>query len=249
MKQVFKENQIPVAELDRVGLVKDGQPLLRQEDINALLSGGITRTLHLRNFGEDDIKISLMDAKLSLQRNAEGVVELLYHPVYHERTRPEYLTVAEADELVDGGLVNLDKVIKIDGQDKEVLIEFDKDTNAFIITDIEGIVAPDFVNDEALTAEQKLKFKKGKEVELSDGTMFRFSNTDPNGLQSNKLHLIVSLLLDGGMSYMLYKGLKALGPKEPKVSEDYSRGYYNALEDMNVRQVNDRMNGKNVYSR
>jgi hypothetical protein len=162
MHQVFKENQIPVAELDRVGLVKDGQPMLREEDLNALLSGGVTRTLHLRNFGEDDIKISLMDAKLSMQRNAEGLIELLYHPVYHEHTRPDYLTEDEAEKLFDGETVNLDKVIKIDGQEKEVLIEFDKDTKEFIITDIEGIIAPDLVNDEALTAEQKLSSKKAR---------------------------------------------------------------------------------------
>jgi len=249
MHQVFKENQIPVAELDRVGLVKDGRPLLREQDLRALLSGGITRTLHLRNFGEDDIKISLMDAKLSMQQNGQGQIELLYHPVYREHTRPDYLTEDEAETLIDGETVNLDKVIEINGQKKEVLIEFDKDTNAFIITDIEGIIAPDFVNDEALTPEQKLKFKKGKEVELSDGTKFRFTHTDPNGLRSNKLHLVVSLLLDGGMSYMLYKGLKALSPKEHKVSEDYSRGYYNALEDMKVRPVKERYNGRNVQTR
>jgi hypothetical protein len=249
MHQIFKENEIPVTELDRVGLLKDGQPMLRDEDLNALLSGGITRTLHLRNFEEDDIKISLLDAKLSMQRNEKGQIELLYHPVYREHTRPDYLTEDEAEKLIDGETVNLDKVIKIDGQEKEVLIEFDKDTKEFVITDIEGIIAPDFVNNEALTAEQKLKFKKGKEVELSDGTKFRFTNTDSNGLRSNKLHLVVSLLLDGGMSYMLYKGLKALGPKEPKVSEDYSRGYYNALEDMKVRPVKERISGSNVQSR
>ncbi len=177
------------------------------------------------------------------------VSNLLYHPVYREVAEPEYLTDSEAEKLMDGELVNLDKVIEIDGQKKEVLIEFDKDTNEFIITDTERILAPDFVNNEKLTPEQKAKFKKGQEVELAEGTKFRFTNTDQNGIRSNKLHLIVSLLVDGGLSYMLYKGLKAMSPKEPKVSEDYSRGYYNALEDMNVRQVKDRMNGRNVQSR
>jgi hypothetical protein len=104
------------------------------------------------------------------------------------------------------------------------------------------------MNNEELTPEQKLRFKKGKEVELADGTKFRFSAVDPNGIRSNKLHLIASLLIDGGISYVLYQGLKALG-KDEKVSEEYSRGYYDALEDMEVRKVNDRMKGKNVYSR
>jgi len=244
MHQVFKEQQIPYQELDRVGL-RD----ISQEDLNALLSGGRTGIVRLKNFEEDGIKIMNMDAKLSLRQNEQGGIDLLYHPVYRQAKETEYLTGTEAEKLMDGEMVNLDKVIEIDGRKKEVLIEFDKDTNEFIITDTERILAPDFVNNEELTPEQKLKFKKGQEVELSDGTKLRFTNTDPNGIRSNKLHLIASLLVDGGLSYMLYKGLKALGPKEPKVSEDYSRGYYNALEDMNVRQVNDRMNGRNVQSR
>lgn len=244
MQPIFKEHEIPVAELERVGL-----PELRQEDFNALLSGGRTGIVRLSNFEQDRIRVLNMDAKLSLQQNAQGGVDLLYHPIYREITEPGYVTDSEAEKLMKGELVNLDKIIEINGQKKEVLIEFDKDTNEFIITDTERILAPDFVNNEALTPEQKAKFKKGKEVELSDGTKFRFTNTDPNGIRSNKLHLIASLVIDGGMSYMLYKGLKALSPKEPKVSEDYSRGYYNALEDMNVRQVKDRMGGRNVQSR
>lgn len=244
MQPIFKEHEIPVAELERVGL-----PELRQEDFNALLSGGRTGIVHLSNFEQDGIRVLNMDAKLSLQQNAQGGVDLLYHPIYREITEPGYVTDSEAEKLMNGELVNLDKIIGINGQKKEVLIEFDKDTNEFIITDTERILAPDFVNNEALTPEQKAKFKKGKEAELSDGTKFRFTNTDPNGIRSNKLHLIASLIIDGGMSYMLYKGLKALSPKEPKVSEDYSRGYYNALEDMNVRQVKDRMSGRNVQSR
>jgi hypothetical protein len=244
MHQVFKEQQIPYQELERVGL-RD----ISKEDLNALLSGGRTGIVRLKNFEEDGIKIMNMDAKLSLRQNDDGGIDLLYHPVYREAKETAYLTDAEAEKLIDGETVNLDKVIEINGQKKEVLIEFDKDTNEFIFTDTERILAPDFVNNEALTPEQKLKFKKGQEVEMSDGTKFRFTSTDPNGIRSNKLHLIASLVIDGGISYLLYKGLKALSPQEPKVSEDYSRGYYNALEDMNIRQVKDRMSGKNVQSR
>ena len=244
MHQVFKEQQIPYQELERVGL-RD----ISQEDLNALLSGGRTGIVRLKNFEDDGIKIMNMDAKLSMRQNEHGGIDLLFHPIYREVSEPTYLTDTEAEKLMDGETVNLEKVIEIDGEKKEVLIEFDKDTNEFIITDTERILAPDFVNNEALTPEQKAKFKKGQQVEMSDGTKFRFTNNDPNGIRSNKLHLIASLVIDGGMSYLLYKGLKALSKKEPKVSEDYSRGYYNALEDMNIRQAKDRMNGKNVQSR
>jgi hypothetical protein len=244
MRKVFKQQDIPYAELKRVGL-----PQLKDEDLNALLSGGRTGIVRLKNFEEDGIKVMNLDAKLSLRQNEHGGIDLLYHPIYREVTEPEYLTDQEADKLMKGEIASLDKVISIDGKNKEVLIEFDRDTNEFIITDTEHIFAPDLVNDEELSPEQKLRFKKGKEVELADGTKFRYTNTDPSGLRSNKLHLVASIIVDGGLSYLLYKGLKALGPQEPKVSEDYSRGFYNAMEDMNNQQVKDRMSGRNVQSR
>lgn len=206
--------------------------------------------LRLHNLTDGDVKIMHLDAKLSLRRNEQGNLDLMVHPVYREPEAPAYLTDEETEKLAKGELANLDKVIEINGVKKEVLIEFDKDTNEFIITDTERILAPDFVNNEELTPEQKQRFKKGKVVELSDGTKFQFSATDPNGIRSNKLHLVASLLVDGGISFLLYKGLKALsGQTHNKVSEDYSRGYYQALEDMKVREVNDRMKGRNVYSR
>jgi hypothetical protein len=58
------------------------------------------------------------------------------------------------------------------------------------------------------------------------------------------------VLLDGGISYMLYKGLKAMSEKkEDKVTEDYSRGYYQALEDLNARKVQNRLSGQNMQKR
>jgi len=248
-QEVFEEEDIPLPEFENLGLSKDGRLDLGEHDLRALLSGGRTELLHLGNLEDDDIKIMNLDAKLSLRRNEQGGLDLLIHPVYRRIMTPAYVTDEEAEKLASGELVNLGKVIEIDGRKREVVIEFDQDTNEFVITDTERVLAPDFVNNEKLTPEQKQRFKKGKEVELSDGTKFRLTATDPNGIRSNKLHLIASLLIDGGLSYMLYTGLKALSKKEDKVSQDYSRGYYHALEDMKVREVKDRMSGQNVHVR
>jgi len=248
-QEVFEEEDIPLPEFENLGLSKDGRLDLGEHDLRALLSGGRTELLHLGNLEDDDIKIMNLDAKLSLRRNEQGGLDLLIHPVYRRIMTPAYVTDEEAEKLASGELVNLGKVIEIDGRKREVVIEFDQDTNEFVITDTERVLAPDFVNNEKLTPEQKQRFKKGKEVELSDGTKFRLTATDPNGIRSNKLHLIASLLIDGGLSYMLYTGLKALSKKEDKVSQDYSRSYYHALEDMKVREVKDRMSGQNVHAR
>jgi hypothetical protein len=242
IQEIFEEDDIPVAEFENIGLSKDGRISLAEYDLKALLSGHRTNLIRLHDLEDGDIKIMNLDAKLSLQRNQTGGLDLLIHPVYREMMTPAYVTDDEAEKLSTGELSTLDKVVEIAGEKKEVLIEFDKDTREFVITDTERILAPDLVNNEQLTAEQKRQFKKGKEVELPDGTKLRFSATAAEGIRSNRLHLIASLIIDGGISYVLFKGLKALSSKkEDKVSEDYSRGYYRALEDMNASQIKNRM--------
>lgn len=250
MQEVFEEEDIPIAEFENLGLSKDGRLNLGEHDLKALLSGGRTDLLELHNLVDGDMPVLQLNAKLSLQRNEQGGLDLMIHPVYRRMMTPDYITDEEAEKLASGEMVNLDKVVGINGRKREVLIEFDQDTNEFVITDTERILAPDFVNNEELTPEQKRRFKKGQEVEMPDGTRLRYSATAAEGIRSNRLHLIASLIIDGGLSYILYQGLKALSnKKEDKVTEDYSRGYYHALEDMKVRQVKDRMAGRNVQSR
>ena len=248
--EIFEEEDIPLAEFENIGLSKDGRLDLGEHDLKALLAGLRTDTIRLHNLEDGDMKILNLDAKLSLHRNEQGHLDLLIHPVYRREKAPGFLTAEETEKLVNGKLANVNKVVEINGVKREILVEFDKEFNEFIIVDTDRILVPDFVNNEQLTPEQKLRFKKGKEVELEDGTKFQFSAKDPKAIRSNKLHLIVSLLMDGGISYLLLKGLKALpGQQHDKVSQDYSRGYYQALEDMKVRQVKDRMQGNNVRSR
>lgn len=247
--EIFEEEDIPVAEFENIGLSKDGLVTLAEHDLRALLTGNRTGLIRLTNLEDGDLKIMAMDAKLSLRRNEDGKLDLLLHPVYREMMSPAYVTDDEAEKLSTGELPVLDKIVEVNGVKKEVLIEFDSDTREFVITDTERILAPDFVNNEKLTAEQKRKFKKGETVQLEDGTKLRYSATDANNIRSNKLHLVASIILDGGVSYIFYKGLKAISQKEPSVSEDYSRGYYHALEDLNVRPIDKRLKGQNVQSR
>lgn len=93
-------------------------------------------------------------------------------------------------------------------------------------------------------------------MELADKTRLNYSGTDVNGIRSNRLALVASILIDGGLSYMLYKGLNAaFGEKhDPKEAEFLSPGYYSAKEDLeNERPVSDnghmRFEGKSRATR
>ena len=45
---------------------------------------------------------------------------------------------------------------------------------------------------------------------MPDGTAFQYTAVKKEGMRSNKLHLIASLIMDGGVSFILYKLLHGL---------------------------------------
>ncbi|MFS2185645.1 DUF3945 domain-containing protein [Mucilaginibacter sp. Mucisp84] len=238
-QQIFDVQDLPLDDLGKIGLIQDGGLVLDREDVDTLLSGRRTAMLRFENLSFDGFNIPVLDAKLSLKPAANGELELMLHPMYKKAIYPAWLTDTEAEKLEKGEAVNLEKMIFDDeGQLKDVLVEFDKETNEFIITDTEKVQAPDKVNNEALTKEQKDRFRKGKEVELEDGTKFQFSAAEPKGLRSNRLQLIVSLVVDGGISFVLFKALNAmLGHKQEKSAEvNNSKGFQAAKRAMDKQE-------------
>lgn len=237
----FNEKQLPLDELETIGLAAGGQLLLNVEDMKALMSGRRTSLVHLKNLEAENIKIKSIDAKLSLRLRPDGKTDLLIHPVYRKPLVPEFLDEAEARELEKGEVASLRKeTTDKKGNKKEVLVEYDKETREFIVSDTGLILAPDMVNGEFLSPAQKLNYRKGKQVELADGTVFNYSGTDTHGVRSNKIALVASVLVDGGLSYLLFKGLNALfnSKRDPQAAGKLSPGYANALKDMqNQRRV------------
>ncbi|MFD0764489.1 DUF4099 domain-containing protein [Mucilaginibacter lutimaris] len=229
----FKESELPVKDLETLGLSAGGQLLLNVNDLKALLSGRRTDMLHLENLETESIKIKAIDAKISLHRNEQGKADLLIHPIYRKPATPDFLDDNEAAKLEKGELANLLKVTTDKkGNKKEILVEYDPETREFIVSDTDKILAPDMINSEFLTPAQKDAYRKGKEVKLADGTSLNYSGTDTNGIRSNRLALIASILVDGGLSYMVYKGLNAaFGQKHDlKESTKLSPGYHNAMK-------------------
>ena len=148
----FNEKQLPLAELERIGLATGGQLLLNVDDMKALMSGRRTAPLHLENLEAENIKIKAIDAKLSLRRRPDGNADLLIHPVYRKPAVPDFLDDAEARELEKGEVPSLLKVTTDKkGNKREVLVEYDKETREFIVSDTELILAPDMVNGEFLS--------------------------------------------------------------------------------------------------
>lgn len=234
VQQLYKEKDLPLGDLEKLGLALNKELLIGKDNLTALLQGRRTDMFSLKDLEADGLNIKQLDAKLSLQQNNTGKLELLVHPIYKAAIVPEFLTSAEADALEKGELENLHvEIPQKDGKARELLVEFDPETNEFLVTDTDKIIVPDRVNNETLTAEQKERYKKGKEVELTDGTLFQMKNTEKKGMASNKSVLIVSLLMDGGISYILLKALGALkDKKQDGISESFTEGYNKAFKEM-----------------
>lgn len=231
----FQEKDLPVRDLETIGLAAGGQLLLNVDDLKALLSGRRTGLLELHDLEAENVKIKSLQAKLSLRVNAQGTTDLLIHPIYHRAVTPEFLNDSEAQKLQKGEIASLLKATEDDrGRKTEMLIEYDPETREFMVSDTEKVLAPDMVNGEFLTAAQKAEYRKGREVQIADGTRFNYSGTDRQGIRSDRLALIASVFIDGGLSYMLYKGMNMLfnQQRDEKQAAKLSPGYLNAVKDM-----------------
>jgi hypothetical protein len=239
----FKKEDLPLKELEALGLASCGQMLVTLDDLKALLSGRRTSLLQMKDLQGEGIQISKLNAKISLKRNNKGTADLLIHPVYHYPQRPDFLGQEEAMQMETGEVEHVLKTTTYpQGEKKELLVEYDSETREFMVSDTEKIMVPDMVNNELLNASQKDKYRKGKEVELADGTKFNYSGTDLYGIRSNRLALVASILIDGGLSYMVYSGLHALFGKlhDPVEAKRQSPGYHQAISNIeNERPVID----------
>lgn len=75
-------------------------------------------------------------------------------------------------------------------------------------------------------------------VELKDGTKIQHSATDNKGIRSDGKRLILSVLLDGGISYLVFRGINNLRGRFEPQSEGYTEGYNHALADMMMAEKN-----------
>src|ERR1700712_2059999 len=103
----FNEIDIPVKELETIGLAVNSQMLLNEDDLKALLSGRRTGLLNLQNLEAENISIKSLDAKISLRPDDNGKLTLLIHPVYRKPVTPDFLDDYEAKQLEKGDVPNL----------------------------------------------------------------------------------------------------------------------------------------------
>jgi len=226
-------NQLPLKDLESVGLYKEGAITMDRENINALKRGNMTDLVELKNVkGNDGFEIEALEARLSVV-DQNGESKLRIDPVYKDVQKHPLLSDKEHEQLVSGEVANIKKeVVDRDGNAASEIIEFDNLTNQFLSYDPRKLKIPVAINDENLSPEKKRKLREGEVITLSDGTEVQYRTADKNGLRSNRNALVLSLLLDGGLSYLLVTGISRLMGKQSAEEQSYSKGYLTALKEV-----------------
>jgi len=249
MKYPINETEMPLNELEKLGLYKNGGFSISPENIDALLAGRTTDMLSMAGLNIDGFAIRQLDAKLSLNRNPDGTVQLNIHPIYREPQWHPLLSDDEEKALIAGEKQVVIKEQDLDGnKKKKIIIEYDDLTREFVAYEPDEVQVPIRVNGEELSEKQQEAFRNGEVVELKDGTKIQHSATDNKGIRSDRKRLILSVLLDGGISYLVFRGINNLkGSFEPQ-TKGYSEGYNRALTDMMMvdKKQRDKGNEKTI---
>lgn len=245
------KNKMPVEDFKKIGLMNNDTLNLTKEDLKELSAGRKSGLLDLKNLEHEGIQIERLKAKISLQENNDGSLSVVLHPIYKNPQKHSLLNDKEMDSLITGEKANIVKsYLDEKGKSHKILIEYDKDTKEFVSMNTNRILVPEKINNEPLTQMQKAKYKEGEAITMPDGTMLQPSPTARNGVRSNNTFLVLSILLDGGVSYLLVKAAQSLlgiGRGEDKsamqsvqLTNAFHKGYLDALKDMEAQKWNNR---------
>lgn len=239
MKNSEVLKNVVVEDFQKLGLYEDGHFKIHPLDLQELAAGRRTDFIDLKNLNHEGMKIESLKAKLSLFKNETGKFSLRVHPVYLEPQNHPLLSKEEMNSLITSERENVIKSYVDDkGKTPKMIIEFDKETNEFVSLNTHRMLIPDKVNNQELSPVQKEKLKEGEGVELEDGTVIQNSPTARKGFRSNANYLILSILVDGGISYLVIEGAAALlkagrnNANDQAIKSQYTKGFQEGMKEM-----------------
>lgn len=231
-------NGLPLAELEKLGLYRDEELLLSQEDVEALRSGRRTGLVSMTDIKIEGFQIDQLDAKLSVVKEWDNTPTLKIHPIYKQAQRHPLLLATEADMLENNLMSSISKTYNNPpAKSKTYIIEYDPETREFIAYDPKQVTAPHKVNGETLSKKQKDDFRNGTVVTLSDGTKLQYKATESKGVLSDRNALLFSVLIDGGISYLLIRGIRHLLNSNKAQADGQTPAFQKAYAEMEKHQA------------
>lgn len=172
----FRENDIPYADLQKIGISKSDVLSLSKNNLEALLSGKRTELLHLNCTDAKGEKFDI-NAKISLYRKEDNSVGVKIHPVRQNILNDIGLKEKDINKLKDGDIIS--KSIN----NEKYLIQLDKETNELLRTKQKSIIIPSYILNEQINSKQKETLKNGGIIELNSGDKVRLDLNSVNGVK------------------------------------------------------------------
>jgi len=170
----IKKDEIPFDKLEKVGVKKDFIDHMDENELRDFLNGYRSQKLYTINATVNDEQLRI-PAKLRLQKQDNGEVDVKIHPIQRLYVPDEYMghkfTKEEKAALLNDK--NLGKAIELTGKDGKkdsYYLAIDNKTNELIPLRTKNIKVPDKIKGASLSAEQKQKLAAGKKVYLDKMT-------------------------------------------------------------------------------
>ncbi len=170
----IKKDEIPFDKLEKVGVKKDFIDRMDENELRDFLNGYRSQKLYTINATVNDEQLRI-PAKLRLQKQDNGEVDVKIHPIQRLYVPDEYMnhkfTKEEKATLLNDK--NLGKTIELTGKDGKkdnYYLAIDNKTNELIPLRTKNIKVPDKIKGATLSAEQKQKLAAGKKVYLDKMT-------------------------------------------------------------------------------
>lgn len=161
----YQAKDLPYNQFEKIGIDKREVLAMPSEDLKALLNG---RTTNLQNIRLKDRDVErIMQVKLSVQRYADGSLNLMIHPIRKEIKNDDQLSEAQLVNLKKGETIIAPK-ISMNGEKELYLFQLDRETNEVVKTRLNSISVPRYLMDIELTPQNKSDLLQGKTIRLED---------------------------------------------------------------------------------
>jgi len=229
MKNQQNNHELPIHDLEKLGLYSGGGIGLSADNVDALYAGRRTDMLELADIEIGGLKFRHLNVKLSVLRKSSGEVKLQLHPIYREPQLHPLLSAQQTEQLMRGekNVIAIDAIIS-NKKSKRVLIAYDPQVKEFVTFDPNKVEVPSMINGTLLSAYQKDDFKNGKVVHLENGLDIQYSATHQKGILSSSKRLMLTLEREGRTVNIAYRELENIHGSTTAQTEGFSKDY-NAL--------------------
>ncbi len=161
----YEAKDLPYNQFEKIGMSKREVLGMPPEDLKALLTGRTTNLQAIR-IKDQDVEQS-MKVKLSVQRFADGSLNLMVHPIRKEIKNDDKLNDAQLETLKKGETLIAPK-ISMNGEKELYLFQLDHETNEIVKTRLNSISVPRYLMDVELTPQNRSDLLQGKTIKLED---------------------------------------------------------------------------------